>query len=232
MSAAIFEIAFERYTIDPLRCLVFPNCVSKEMVPATGIKKLSGEDGMIHMVYEGHLDENRNGGHYDLLDIFRGILRQGINIHVYPSRDNRLYRDFSKHEILIHYHETVKPARLIKELTKYDFGWAGFNSSKNNLHTDTVIANKTVEYIAAGIPVVSLPHKSQKLFIEKNGVGIVIDDVSELSPKLGSNDFEDARTNVVEKRYSFTIEKQIGTLYSFYKKIMELSIILYERKIH
>jgi hypothetical protein len=202
------------------------------MLPVTDFKKLSVEDGMIHMVYEGHLDEKRNGGHYDLFDIFRRIARQGINIHIYPSRDNLLYRDFSKNESFIHYHDTVRPARLMRELTKYDFGWAGFNSSRNNLHTDTVIANKTMEYIAAGIPVVSLPHKSQKLFIEQNCVGIVIDDISELSQKLGSRDFEDAKKNVLEKRYSFTIEKQIGKLYGFYKKIKGLSKILYERNRH
>ncbi len=156
VSDAIFDIAFDRYQLDSRRCLVFQNYVAGEMLPVTDDKKLSDKDGMIHMVYEGHLDSDRNGGHYDLFDIFTEIARQGINIHIYPSRDTPIYRNFSKNESLIHYHETVNPARLIRELTKYDFGWAGFNSSKNSLHADTVIANKTVEYIAAGIPVVSL----------------------------------------------------------------------------
>ena len=106
------------------------------------------------------------------------------------------------------------------EITQYDFGWSGFNVKKNREHADTVLANKTIEYISAGLPVISFPHKTQKRFIEKYGVGLVIDDLSDLADELKTKEVVDIKKRVQEKRYSFTVEKQIGKIYQFYRNII------------
>jgi glycosyltransferase involved in cell wall biosynthesis len=219
VSPAILEIARDRYELTDNRQLVFPNLVVREMVPAFLGRKLSEADGQIHLVYEGHLDQGRSGGHYDLFDIFKAIASHGLNIHIYPSWDNGLYRKLSEENDLIHYHESLRTIELMSELTRYDFGWAGFNTTRNKTHADTVLANKMVEYLAAGIPVVSFPHRSQKKFIEEHGVGIIIEQVNELPGKIETPSVADLKSRVIEKRFSFTVENSIENVVKFYQKI-------------
>ncbi|MFQ6103222.1 MAG: glycosyltransferase [Candidatus Glassbacteria bacterium] len=227
VSPAILEIAQKKYSPNSRLNLIFPNLVIGEMVPATLSDKLSQNDGQMHIVYEGHLDQKRSGGHYDLFDTFRVITEQGINIHIYPSQENELYRELARSSGLIHYHGSLKPDQLMGELTRYDYGWSGFNTTKNRLHADTVLPNKTIEYIAAGLPVISFPHRAQKRFIEENDVGIIIEDLSELSARLKSKAVKQMKRFVKEKRFDFTVENSIDRVYSFYQEIIG---ILLERE--
>ncbi|UCC39328.1 MAG: glycosyltransferase [Candidatus Aminicenantes bacterium] len=220
VSEAILEIASQKYNLDGQKNLVFPNYIVNDMIPQVFKDKVSRLDGTVHIVYEGHLDGKRSGGHYDLYDIFKEIAGQAIHMHIYPSRETDFYKKLSEEEIFIYYHGSLPPPHLMVEITQYDFGWSGFNAKKNRDHVDTVLANKTIEYISAGLPVISFPHKAQKRFIEKHGVGLVIDDISELSEKLKTRDIEAIKRRVQEKRYSFTIEKQIGKIYQFYRNII------------
>jgi len=220
VSKAILEIASQKYNLDGQKNLVFPNYIVNDMIPKVLKDKLSNLDGTVHIVYEGHLDGKRSGGHYDLYDVFREIAKQAIHMHIYPSREANLYKKLSEENIFIHYHGSLPPPRLMDEITQYDFGWSGFNVQKNRDHVDTVLPNKTFEYISAGLPVISFPHKTQKRFIEEYGVGLVIDDLSDLAEKLKTRDIVDIKKRVGEKRYSFTIEKQIGKIYQFYRNII------------
>ena len=220
VSGAILDLASKKYDLDSRRSLVFPNFIATDMVPRVLKNKLSGGDDMINIVYEGHLDRIRSGGHYDLFDIFKGIANQGINIHIYPSRENEIYKKLSKEEGLIHYHGSIQPVQLLNELTKYDFGWAGFNTSRNRVHTDTVMANKIFDYIAAGLPVLSFPHKSQKNFLKSNSIGIIVSDLKGLKAKLLSPFLKEVKKHVLEKRFFFTMENQIGKVYRFYEEVM------------
>jgi glycosyltransferase involved in cell wall biosynthesis len=221
VSHAILEIALKKYHLDSREALVFPNFVAAGMIPKYSRNKLSSADGMVHIVYEGHLDGTRSGGHYDLYDIFKGISRHDMHLHIYPSRENALYRDFAGREPSIHYHGCVPVDVLMQELTQYDFGWSGFNTDKNRIHADTVLANKLFDYIAAGLPVISFPHKSQREFLESNGLGIVIRQIGELDEKLRSSSLTSIRKNVLEKRTTFTMEEQIGSVYRLYEVLRD-----------
>jgi glycosyltransferase involved in cell wall biosynthesis len=219
VSEAILDIAKNKYRLARKKNLVFPNYVLSGMIPAVLEEKLSAKDGMIHIVYEGHLDSTKTGGHYDLYDIFRQIARQDMHIHLYPSRENEVYMRLAAEEKHVHYHGHLRPDKLMTELTRYDFGWSGFNTSQNREHTDTVLANKTIEYISAGIPVITFPHKSQKRFMEQYAVGIVIESLSNLRGKLSSSDIVDIKRSVLDKRRSFTVENQIEKLHRFYMNL-------------
>lgn len=220
VSEAILKIAGKKYNLDQKESLVFPNYVVKDMIPTVLKPKLSRSDGMIHLVYEGHLDSHRSGGHYDLFRIFEDIAEQDIHLHIYPSNENKIYEDLGERNDFIHYHRHLPPQELMAEMTQYDFGWSGFNVQKNRAHADTVLANKTFEYIAVGLPVITFPHRSQKRFIEKHGVGIVIDTVHDLTEKLSNHRTRDVKEQVLKSRYSFTVEGQIGKIYKFYEKIL------------
>jgi len=220
VSEVILEVASQKFNLEDQRCLVFPNYAVDDMIPKVLKAKLSRLDGMIHIVYEGHLDGKRSGGHYDLYDIFREIAKQAIHVHIYPSRESSLYSKLSEDDNFIHYHGHLLPLHLMVEITQYDFGWSGFNVQKNKAHVDTVLANKTIEYISAGLPVISFPHKAQKRFIEKYGVGLVIVDISDLARKLKARDIVDIKKRVREKRYSFTVERQITEVFKFYRDVI------------
>jgi glycosyltransferase involved in cell wall biosynthesis len=221
VSDAILEIARKKYNLDSQKSLVFPNYVAAQMVPKTFKNKLSSGDGMVHIVYEGHLDGTRSGGHYDLFDIFKGISYHKWHLHIYPSRENPLYRNLAKAEPFIHYHGSIPPDVLLNELTQYDFGWSGFNTDKNSIHADTVLANKLFEYIAAGLPVITFPHKSQSKFLRSNGVGIVIRQIGDLKEKLRSSSLNTLRKNTLEKRFTFTMENQIGSIFQLYESLID-----------
>jgi len=90
----------------------------------------------------------------------------------------------------------------------------------NRTHTDTVLANKMVEYLAAGIPVISFPHRAQKTFIEDHGVGIIIEGIDELPARIEAPAVEDLKIRVIEKRFSFTVESEIQRVIQFYKEAL------------
>ena len=100
------------------------------------------------------------------------------------------------------------------ELKKYDFGWAGFNDVMNKEHLDVALPNKAIEYIACGLPVLTLPHKTLSEFVEEHKVGLVIHSFGDMKEQLfESNELKEI---VIKKRYEFTIENNINKLIQFY----------------
>ena len=199
------------YVIDSGSEIVFNNYVPKACIPQHLEKKYSCVDGETHIVYAGTITSQTEGHHYDLRDIFRDIADHQIHIHVYASREDEAYARLAKESKYIHYHGHLDQRVLMKELTRYDFGWAGFNDAKNKVHLDVCLPNKTFEYIACGLPVLSYPHKTLTEFIEGNNVGFILNDMDELEES------DSVRENVLRNRYSFTVENNIDLLNDFYQ---------------
>ena len=208
----------KRYGINPGFDLVFHSYVSEDLVPRRFARKLSDEDGEIHIVYAGTITSRIEGHHYDLRDIFREIAENGFHIHIFAAREDDAYRRLAKDEKLIHYHGHLDQRVLMQELTKYDYGWAGFNDAFNKEHLDVTLPNKAFEYISCGLPILTLPHKTLSEFVEEHQVGIVINDFTEMREKL--SEASALRTNTLKKRFEFTIEKNINRLIEFYTKLI------------
>jgi len=137
---------------------------------------------------------------------------------IYSSKENPDYDAFADGNSYIHYHGHLDTKKLLQEITQYDYGWAGFNIARNKEHVDTVLANKVLEYISCGLPVISLGHKTQQEFIEENGIGIVINEIGELSSRLREEpELNEIRSRVLECRQYFTIEDKIRQVLDFYK---------------
>ncbi len=210
----------QKYQVDPNRDLVFPNYVSRGDIPTRLANKLSEEDGQTHIVYEGTVDTQIPDSHYDLTGTFEEIAANKMHIHIFVSRPNEDIKAFSETSKFMHYHGHLTPRTLLQELTKYDFGWAGFNAAKNRTHLNVTLPNKLFEYIACGLPVLSFPHRTQKRFIEKHQVGFVFQDIEELAELLNTDSVHKIRQAVSQKRHDFTIEENIEAVKDFYEKIL------------
>ncbi|NIN65372.1 MAG: hypothetical protein GTO63_11870, partial [Anaerolineae bacterium] len=62
--------------------LVFPNLMSKTMMPKCFPVKLSSLDGQVHIAYVGTVTSVK-GSHYNLMETFRKIARKGLHVHIY-----------------------------------------------------------------------------------------------------------------------------------------------------
>jgi glycosyltransferase involved in cell wall biosynthesis len=201
--------------------IVFPNYVSKSLVPRSCKRKLSESDGSIHIVYEGTLS-SFPGDHYDLKDIFTGLARHGYHVHIYDSHSNRDYARLADAHDSIHYHGHTDPRELPFEMTQYDYGWAAFNVTRNKEHMDVALPNKLFEYLASQLPVLSFPHKAQKEFIQANGVGLVFEDLNDLDCQIKEENIVGRlKRNVSRKTFDFTMEANIGRVLNLYANLLE-----------
>jgi hypothetical protein len=102
---------------------------------------------------------------------------------------------------------------LMRELSRYDWGLVG--CPIDHPQWQKAMPNKMFEYIAAGIPCLVWNAKESGKFVEKYGLGIVVDSTSEIPDVYYK--CEEYRRNVVEKRHDFTMEKQLPQLLELYE---------------
>ncbi len=217
VSTEIMDIIQRHYQIPDLSC-TYSNYIPKRFVPSRlpDLYPLNGAP--LQIVYEGFL--SNNSSHYDLEMIFRSIAKQGIHIHIYPSRENPSYKELADRIPNIYYHHHLPPQDLFNEITQYDLGWAGFNNTLNHAHIDTVMPNKVFEYIACGLPVVTFPHKSLKRFIDTQDLGVVVDNIDALGDVLSRVDFAALKRRVRAKRHDFTVEANISHILDIYTALV------------
>jgi len=169
------------------------------------------------VVYQGTL--STNGGHYDLRDLFLGVVAQGVSLDVYPARPCPAYEELAATTQGMRVHEHLEPSKLLQELAAYDFGLAAFNATLNGAHLDTVLPNKLFEYLGCGLPVLTLRHRALDRFVSEHGVGLVLDRVDELAACLADLDVAGLRSRVAATRSQFTIEANIGSLLDLYDQV-------------
>jgi glycosyltransferase involved in cell wall biosynthesis len=212
-----------RYDVDLSKDMVFYSYVSNSIVPSQLHRKISATDGETHIAYIGTVTSRIEDSHYDLREIFREITDYGLHVHMYVSiwgAKDEAYQRLAEENDLIHHHGHLDQKKLLQEITKYDFGWAGFNANpKNRKHLDVALPNKVFEYIACGLPVLAFPHKNIKEVLDRYNVGLVFDTVNEMASQLKNGKLESIIRDVLNSRYTFTVEKNISKLIQYYKEV-------------
>jgi tetratricopeptide (TPR) repeat protein len=197
--------------------IVLNNYVSKGDLPRKYKDKLSGEDGEVHLVYEGGIGGNT---HRDFIDLFAELASQNINIHIYPNYYNPELSSFFSSFKKIHYYRPVSPKLIIETMSQYDFGIIPFNLEKGNKDfLNTTIANKLFEYIAAGLTVFASSLNTYEKFFLKNSVGTTFDSAQDIVKKI-------PKMRELSKLFDFsqyvkTYEDEIPRLESFYFSVLQ-----------
>jgi hypothetical protein len=197
--------------------LVFPNYASRRDLPPVLPPAERQKGHPPRLVYQGTL--STNGGHYDLREIFRSIVTEGVSLDVYPSRAVPAYAELAVELHGFHAHRTLPPSRLLAALPAYDFGWAGFNSSLNGAHLDTCLPNKAYEYVGCGLPVLTLRHRALARLIGEGHLGLTLATLDDLVGQLMTVDVIELRSRVAAVRLELTMESNIHQLAELYEVV-------------
>ncbi len=199
----------------PAHTLVFGNYAVGASLPPELPPPSRPRSGPWRVVYQGTLFSD--GGHYDLRDIFSRISGGGVALHVYPARPAPGYQALAG----VRLHERLDPHALLAALPRYDFGWAGFNATRNGAHLDTVLPNKLYEYLACGLPVLTFrQHRALDRFVRDHGAGVSLDGVEDLAAQLDTLDVPALRRRAAELRSSLTVERNIHHLVALYETVL------------
>ncbi|MFQ6135387.1 MAG: glycosyltransferase [Nitrososphaerales archaeon] len=213
----------KRYDVDSAKDIVLYSYLCKSMLPPRFCRKLSDKDGEKHIVYVGTATSKIKDSHYDLREIFKEISKHGIHIHLYLSiwgAKDKAYQHLAEENDFIHYHGHLDQNKLLYEITRYDFGWAGFNGNqKNRKHLDVALPNKVFEYIACGLPVLAFPHKNLRKFLDRHHVGLVFDCIDDMAAQIKNRNVEGIRRNALKLKDNFTVEENIHKLIRYYEEI-------------
>lgn len=201
----------------PARALAFPNYALRRDLPPVlpALDRPVGHPPRV--VYQGTL--STNGGHYDLRDLFAGIVDQGLGLDVYPARPAPEYEALAAGRPSMTCHRMLKPRDLMATLPGYDFGWAGFNATLNRAHLDTALPNKVFEYVGCGLPVLTLGHLALRRFVTQEGVGVAFDGVDDLAGRLGQLDVPSLRRRAAAARHRLTVEANIDRVVAVYEEV-------------
>ncbi len=193
--------------------LAFPNYALRRDLPPVlaPARRLNGHRPRI--VYQGTL--STNGGHYDLREIFRSIMDEGLSLDVYPSRPVPAYAELAG----LRLHATLPLRQLLAELTKYDFGWAGFNAALNGAHLDTCLPNKAYEYMGCGLPILTLQHRALSRLVGEGSLGVSLTTLDDLGAQLAAIDVVELRRQIESVRLELTVEANIHRLIELYVRL-------------
>lgn len=197
--------------------LVFPNYALGCSLPSR-LPQAARHNGPPRLVYQGTL--STNGGHYDLREIFETLVAEGVTLDVYPSRDAPAYFELAARCPGLAVHRTLPAPRLMEALPHYDFGWAGFNSTRNAAHLDTCLPNKAFEYLGCGLPVLTLDHRALSRLLEDRGLGLSLTTFHELGGQLAAADLIGLRRRVAAARHDLTAEANIHQLTELYEAVV------------
>ncbi|MGD9694117.1 MAG: glycosyltransferase [Thermoleophilia bacterium] len=200
----------------PEHVLLFGNyALARDLAP---FPRIGRDPGPLRVVYQGSL--SLNGGHYDLRDHFAALAGAGLRVDVFPNRDAPGYRDLAERTPGLRIMDTLEPRALLRALTGYDVGWAGFNAALNGPHLDTALPNKAFEYLASGLPIAAGPHRALRRIIEDHGVGVVVERPEDLPRAVErAGGLRALREAAVARRRLFTVEAHIRGLVGLYAAV-------------
>ena len=201
---------------------VVENYISEDLVLREKSKRYPGPGDKIRMVYEGavtgggtdKLCDEAPFAYYDHRDTAKELQAAGIELHMYPARYETGIEAHKQFGVTVH--EGRPLAKLIPEMQQYRWGLVG--NTNRFKQWDVSMPNKLFEYMAAGIPVVVWNAAEAAKFVEREGVGIVVNSAEEIVARNG--EAEKCQEAVLAKIKGWTWEANIHRLEKLYAKVL------------
>lgn len=175
------------------------------------------QDWLGGLVYEGKVqlsNEQRHsfGFRYcNYLDTAKKCREIGMDFHVYAGREDaeflKAYQDYA---IL---HEPRHFQELLKDIARHDWGLVG--NVNSTPEWNVAFPNKLFEYIAAGVPVVSMNAGECDEFVEREGIGIAVKSIEDLASRW--REHTEIRKRLIKQRAKYSMDKNIDTLKELYR---------------
>ncbi|MFQ5687002.1 MAG: glycosyltransferase [Candidatus Scalindua sp.] len=138
----------------------------------------------------------------------------GMDFHIYGGRNDKEFMSIYNNTAFVH--EPYVFDQLIKNIARHDWGLVGniMPTSEWNI----AMPNKLFEYIAAGVPIVSINADTCSKYIEKHGIGIKVESMEELATRWSEH--RETRKNLLKTRVKFSMEENIDELINLYAKVV------------
>ncbi len=191
-----------------------PTALVYSMVPSALFpRKIEG--GQPGMVYEGGLKgKNDLAYNYEYRNWakFCQEVAKHSDVYLYTANGGE---DLSDYE-----NPRIKPFLplsyniLLQTMSKHSVGLVGSPIPLQDF--EDAMPNKLFEYVSAGIPVIIVNAPEAARFAEANGLGVGIQDVSEVKQAIDS--LKDHK--IAQDRWGYTMESQIPKLMSLYQEVL------------
>lgn len=208
------EVVTSEFRLDQ-PCLTLPS-----YVPARFFKYQT-RDWHGGLVYEGKVNlpsesKGYNSGfaYCDYTEVADQTDKLGMDFHLYAGRKDEKFREhYSRAHTFVH--EPLDYENLLDNVSRHDWGLVG-NTTKTR-EWQVAMPNKLFEYLATGVPVVSMNADNCSRFVEATGVGIVAESPDELAARWGEH--RDRRKKVFRERQGWSMNAHIHELEGFYRAV-------------
>ena len=209
---------------------VYLDSTNHDLFADVNTKKLSKEDGEIHIVGMG-----AGMNELDLHELIYKLIKQKMHYHLYlvpySNVGIRVFRklvEMNKTEKYFHFHQALPFDKIVKETAKYDFAAKIDTPDHLNrflpIYPKIGVAYRIYAFLDAGLPVL-LSDSWINMFNILNKYKAVIpvshEGISTLRKTLESYNYEKLKKNVIKAREGLSIKKQKDGLVKFYDSIIE-----------
>lgn len=151
--------------------------------------------------------------HYrDYVDLAGKLKFQGLPFHLYGVRKEFQQPYINEGAIV---HDMMRFPDMLRQLSRYDWGLCGH--AGDHPQWQKAMPNKLFEYIAAGIPVISINAHEVSDLVTREGLGVVCGSVEEIARTMRDRKARrELAENVEDRRGRFVMEKQVSRIEELY----------------
>ena len=192
--------------------IVLPSYVPRILYRMDAWKWIGG------IVYEGRVDlpeEISNDLHFfsycDYTDMAKQLTEYKIPLHLYtPRKDEKIKEHYEKIAV---WRGAYPFDKLIGKLGRHDWGLIG--NTTEHMAWEYAMPNKLFEYVAAGVPIISMNAKLAGEFVEREGIGISVSSVDEIKERWSEHRVK--RAELAKTKFKWCMENHIAVLEDLYR---------------
>jgi hypothetical protein len=215
VSKGIDEYIRKIYRLDAMglpTTVIYSYCTEEMFIEDRGQKRAD-------VVYEGGMRNSESASFFayrNLEPIMYAFGSQNIPFHIYCKLEAGTIKRFEAAGATVH--DGLPYPILLRDLSRYAWGWTGFNNDPPKKHIQYAMTNKFFEYMAAGTPILTYMTEEQNEVVEQYEFGIVVKKLKDIGEQIKNADWGKLHDNMLANRYEFTMEKQLDKLVTIYEQ--------------